>query len=122
MLENLQIDQEFTQAKIEQMADSFVKYVLEMAELGEKINEDHMDALLEIVLIKYGTNMELSDDINEIVMKVKELNLDSILKQFPESEVQRAFEHIKLALTKVEEQIQNFMEKEEYTTDSCNNC
>jgi len=113
VLEQLKIDQEFTQAQIDQMADSFVRYILEIAEWGEKIDEHHMDAILEIVLIKYGTNIELSDDLMEIIAKLKDLNLNSVLKQFPENEVQRAFEHIKLALSEVEEHLQRNMEEME---------
>lgn len=114
MLNQLKIEEEFTQDMIDQMSDSFVKYILEIASWGETIDENHMDAILEIVLIKYGTNIELPDDLIEIVTIFKELgNLNSVLKQFPESEVQRAFEQIKSTLNEVEKQIKETMEEQE---------
>ena len=114
MLNQLKIDEQFTQDKIDQMTNSFVKYILEMATWGEDIDENKMDAILEIVLIKYGTNIELPDDLGEIVTILKELgNLNSVLKQFPESEVQRAFEQIRSALIEVENQIKKSVEEQE---------
>ncbi|MFZ3133001.1 MAG: hypothetical protein WA125_18310, partial [Desulfosporosinus sp.] len=92
---------------------SFARYYYEMSSMGENMDDRHMDAILEIVLLKHGTNIELPDDLLEIVTTLKEMGpLDPILKQFPESEVQRAFEQIKLDFEKVENQFQEFMDEE----------
>ena len=121
MLEQLKIDKEFTQDQIDQMSDSFIRYLLEMVNIGVKIEESHMASILEIVLIKYGTNIELLDDLVEVVSALKELDdLDSVLKQFPDNEVQKAYDQIKLALKKVEEQIQKLMKEDEYASISNN--
>jgi len=121
MLEQLKIDKEFTQDQIDQMSDSFIKYLLEMANMGVKIEESHLANILAIVLIKYGTNIELSDDLTDIVSALKEIDdVNSVVKQFPEIEIQKAYDQIKLDLKQVEKQIQEIMEEEEYASFSNN--
>ncbi|MFZ3130819.1 MAG: hypothetical protein WA125_06875, partial [Desulfosporosinus sp.] len=62
MKEQLKVDQEFTNDKIAQMSVSFARYYYEMSSMGENMDDRHMDAILEIVLLKHGTNIELPDD------------------------------------------------------------
>ncbi|MFZ3129963.1 MAG: hypothetical protein WA125_02390 [Desulfosporosinus sp.] len=113
MKEQLKVDQEFIPDKIDQMSNSFVKYFLEMASTGEKMDESHMEAIFEIVLIKHGTNLELPDDFIEIVNGLKQIDdVDLVLNQFPESEVERAFEQIRLDLHEVKEHIQQNMDED----------
>lgn len=113
MKEQLTVDQEFTPDKIDQISNSFVKYLLEMRSTGKKIDESHMEAVFEIALIKHGTNIEMPDDLVEIVNKLKQIgDLDSVLNQFPESEVQKAFEQIKSDLKEVKEQLKQTMDED----------
>jgi len=116
MLEQLKIDQEFTQKKIDNMADDFIKYVIEISKWGTNLDENAISYLIQILLLKYFTNITLSDDLIDIITTLKPIEgeIGSIMKQFSEAELIKAINKIKSTSDDVEKKIQELMESEEY--------
>lgn len=119
LFEQLKVDQEFAQEKIDSMADTFIKCLFEMSRTFTNVDEKIVISLIQILLLKNFTNMSLSDDLMEIIATLKPIEdeIGEIMKKFPEGEILKAVTKIKLTSIELEKQ---WRESEEYASLSNN--
>jgi len=116
MLNGLMLDQEFIPEKLDVMTEAFVKCIIEISKTSTNIDEEVINSIVQILHLKYFTNMPLSDDFVDIIESLRpiENQISSIMQQFPETELLKALDKIKSTSSEVERQIQELTEHGEY--------